>query len=153
MERLDKLNKLVAVYDQFHEAIAQLDDLSAKRLVEHWAGIRQQYVEPFCTTRTAFAAGLEQGLREIPMLLQSMHSGARKGAGKALAMAIATHYPDFHVKDAERLAKIKARGFISSENDFHLVRHHADLLEVEPGQGKDLRLLNDLLNSFEGRST
>lgn len=151
LARTDKLTKLVAVFDQFHEAIERLDDPTAKRLVENWAGIRHQYVEPSGAPRSAFAAGMEQGLRETPMLLRSMPPEARKCAVQALAAATSAHYPDFLNKDAERLAKIKARGSICGENEFSLVRHHVDLLEGEPGQEKELRLLYELVDRFEGR--
>ena len=151
LARTDKLAKLVAVFDEFHEAIARLEDPMAKRLVENWAGIRHQYVEPSGTTRSAFASGMEQGLRETPILLRSMQPEARKCAVQALAAATSVHYPDFLHKDAERLAKIKARGSIRSENEVYLVRHHVDLLEGEPGQEEELRLLYELVDRFEAR--
>lgn len=153
MARADKLAKLVAVFDEFHQALAEIDDAKAQRLVENWAGIRRQYVEPSGAPRSAFAAGMEQGLRETPMLLQSMHSESRKTAARALAAATLAHYPDFLVKDAERLAKIKARGSIRGENEFYLVRHQVDLLEGEPSQGEELRQLYELVDRFEGRGT
>lgn len=153
MARIDKLTKLVAVLDQFYEAIARLDDPMAKRLVENWAGIRHQYEEPSDVPRSAFASGMEQGLRETPMLLQSMHPEARKCAVQALAAATSAHYPDFLIRDAERLAKIKARGSIRGENEFYLVRHHVDLLEGDPTQEEELRLLYELVDRFEGRGT
>jgi hypothetical protein len=142
---------LVAVLDQFHNAIAQLDDPIAKRLVENWAGVRQQYVVPAGIPRSALAAGMEQGLRETPMLLQSMHSEARKCASQALATATSAHYPDFLVKDAERLAKIKARGSIRGENEFCLIRHQVDLLEGEASRMEELHLLYELVEKFESR--
>ena len=151
MARTDKLTKLVAVFDQFHEAIARFDDSTAKRLTEYWAGIRHKYVEPSGSPRSAFASGMEQGLREMPMLLRSMPPEARKCAAQALAAATSAHYPDFLKKDTERIAKIKARGSIRSESEFYLVRHLVDLLEGEPNQEKELRLLHELMDRFEGR--
>lgn len=153
MARVNKLTKLVAVFDQFHEAIARLDDPMAKRLVENWARIRHQCVEPSDVPRSAFAFGMEQGLRETPMLLQSMHPEARKCAVQALAAATSAHYPDFLIRDAERLAKIKAHGSVRGENEFYLVRHHVDLLEGDPSQEEELRLLYELVDRFEGRGT
>ena len=151
MPRIDKLTKLVAVFDQFHQDIARLDDPKAKCLADNWAGIRHQYVEPAGAPRSAFAAGMEQGLRETPMLLQSMHPEARKCAVQALAAATSAHYPDFLIKDAERLAKIRARGSIRGESEFYLVRHRVDLLEGEPGHDEELRLLHVLVDRFESR--
>ena len=151
MARSDKLTKLVAVFDQFHSAIAQLDDPTAKRLAENWAGLRHQYVTPTGAPRSAFAAGMEQGLRETAMLLRSLHSETRKLAVEALAAATTAHYPEFSVKDATRLEKIKARGAIRGENEFYLVRHHIELLEGEPSRAEELRLLYELVDRFEGR--
>jgi len=151
LARTDKLTKLVAVFDQFHEVIARLDDPTAKRLVENWAGIQHQREQPSVAPRSAVASGMEQGLRETPMLLSSMPPEARKYAVHALAAAISAHYPDFLNQEAERFAKIKARGSIRGENEFYLVRHHVDLLESEPSQGKELRLLYELVDRFEGQ--
>ena len=150
MARADKLTKLIAVYDQFYDATALLDDPKGKRLADNWAGIRHQYAEPG-VPRSALAAGMEQGLRETPMLLQSMSPKTRKHAAQALMTATLDHYPDFLIKDAERLAKIKERGSIRGEKEFHLIRHHIDLLEGEPSQSKELQVLYALVDRFESR--
>lgn len=151
MERRDKLAKLVAVFDQFHDAIADLEDPQAKSLVQNWVGIREQYVMPTVAPRSAFAAGMEQGLRETPMLLRSMQPDTRKSAALALAAAISENYPDFLEKDTERIAKVKTRGSIRGESEFYLIRHHVDVLEGAPGNEEELRKLNVLLDGFESR--
>ena len=134
MSRSDKLTKLVAVFDQFHDALGSLSDPRAKRLVENWATARPNYNEPKGANRSALAAGMEQALREVPMILSSLESGDRKLAAGALSAALAAHYPDFVAHDVERLNKIKARGFIRGEKEYHLVRHHIDVLEAMPGR-------------------
>jgi hypothetical protein len=149
--RSDKLGKLVAVFDQFHDDIARLDDPMAQRLVTNWAGSRHQYEQPTLAPRSALAAGMEQGLRETPMLIQSMQSEARKQAVQALSAATAVHYPEFLAKEADCLSKIKTRGSIRGEAEFHLVRHRIDVLEGEPGQEQELYLLYELAERFEGR--
>jgi hypothetical protein len=147
--RPDKLSKLVAVFDRFYGTIARLDDPIAKQLVENWTRFRHHYVAPSGAPRSAFAAGMEQALREMPLLLQSMSPQVRKCAVQALSTAISAHYPDFLFRDGERLEKIKARGSIRGENEFHLVRHHVDLLEGEPIKADELRLLYGPLEGFE----
>ena len=151
MARIDKLTKLVAVFDQFYTAIGLLDDPVAEQLASNWASVRNRYVSPEGAPRSAFAAGMEQGLRETPMLLGSMRPEARKVAAEALAGAITKHYPESLAKDAVRLDRIKARGFIRSENEFYLVRHHVDALEGEPGQEAELAKLYELIGRFEAR--
>lgn len=149
MAHTDKLTKLVAVFDQFHEAIARLGDPKAKRLGENWVGIRHQYVKPSGVPRSALAAGMEQALRETPLLLQSMNSETRKRSAQALAAATSAHYPDFLGKDAKRLGKVVARGSIHGESEYCLVRHHVDLLESEPSENEELRLLYSLVEKYE----
>lgn len=145
MARTDKLTRLIAVFDQFHNSIERLDDPTAKRLVGNWAGLRHQYTSRAGVPRSALVAGMGQGFREMPMLLQSMNSEARKFASRALAEATSAHYPELSVKDAERLAKIKLRRSIDSETEFYLVRHHVELLEGEPDHGDERRLLMELV--------
>lgn len=149
LARTDKLTKLIAVCDLFFDAIARLDDPTAKALVENWTHFRHQYVNPIGAPRSALAAGMEQGLREMPMLLKSIPAEARKRAIESLSAAIVARYPDFLAKDAERLARIRARGAIRSENEYCLVRHHVDLLELRPHQEEELRLLYGLIDRFE----
>jgi hypothetical protein len=151
LARTDRLTKLVAVFDQFHEAISRLDDPMAKRLIAIWAGWRKKYEELNGAPRSAFASGMEQGLREIPMLFWTMPAELRKFSVQGLAAATSAHYPDFLEKDAERLAKIKVRGSIRGEKEFYLVRHHVDLLEGEPSQEMELQQLYDLVERFEAR--
>lgn len=79
MAHPDTLTKLMAVVDEFYQALAEFED-PTKRLVESWTGIRQHYVEPSGTPRSALAAGMDQGLRESPLLLQSKNLEVRKRA-------------------------------------------------------------------------
>lgn len=151
MPRIDKLTRLVAVFDQFHNAIASLDDPLAKQLAGNWVELRNQCVTPIGAPRSAFVAGMEQGLRETPMLLQSMRPETRKLTAEALASAITMHYPEFLVQDAARLEKIKVRGSIRSESEYYLVRHHVDILEGQPSREEELRLLYELMDRFEAR--
>lgn len=151
MAHVDKLTKLIAVFDQFHEALALLDDTRAKQLAANWAGIRDRYVRPEGGPRSALATGMEQGLRETPMLLWSLTPGVRRIASVALSAAIMAHYPEFLAKDAERLNKIKERGFIRGEHEYYLLRHHIDILEGEVGQEDELRKCYEMIDRFEVR--
>jgi len=125
MPRVDKLTRLVTVFDQFHNAIAALDDPLAKQLAGNWAGLRDQYVTPNGASRSAFVAGMEQCLRETPMLLQSMQSETRKLAAEALVAAITTHYPEFLAKDATQLEKKSFDCCMNSWIDLRREAHEA----------------------------
>jgi len=153
MTRTDKLTKLIAVFDQFHGAIEALDDPLAKRLAANWTEIRSNYLAPTKAPRSAYAAGMEQGLRETPLLLGSMPPPARKAAAEALAVAIAAHYPEFLLKDAAQLERIKVHGSIRGEREFYLVRHHLDILEGDPMRKQELQQWYELVDRFESRGT
>ena len=129
MARTDKLSKLVALYDDLHTELATVEDERALRLCASWKKVRPMYAEPTGEhPRSALATGMEQGLRETPMLLKSLTPAIRMQAAKALDVAIATHYPEFTEKDQARLEKIKARGRIRGESEFYLARHQVDVL-------------------------
>lgn len=151
MARVDKLTKLVAVFDQFYTTIGVMDDPLTKQLAGNWENVRTQCISPKGAPRSAVAAGMEQGLRETPMLLGSMQSESRKAAANALVAAITAHFPEFLAKNAVRLDKIKVRGFIRSENEFHLVRHHVDIVEGESGREAELAYCYELIDRFEAR--
>jgi hypothetical protein len=149
--RVDKLAKLVAVFDQFHESIAGLQEPKAKRLVENWTNVRAQYTTSTEAPRSALASGMEQGLRETPLILGSLPQESRMAAGRALSNAISTHYPEFLIKDRERIEKIKTRGSIRSESEYHLIRYQVDVLEGQVDQAEALQSFYLLLDKFEGR--
>lgn len=151
MARPDRLTKLIALFDQFHTAIAQLDEPSAKRLVENWASARDLYVAAAVAPRSALATGMEQGLRETPLLLSAMPSKSRKFAADALTAATVAHYPEFLAGESARIEKITARGSIRSKREFYLVRHHVDVLEGAPGREAELQHLCELVDRYEAR--
>jgi len=147
----NKLARLIALFDQFHEAIGKLDDPLAKRLAESWARGRDQLATLAGVPRSSLAAGLEQGLRELPMIFLSMPAEVRRSAAEALVAAIAEHCPQFAAKELALIASIKARGSIRGEREYHLVRHRVDVLESDPTQVDELQELYRLLDAFEAR--
>ena len=152
MARSDKLSKLVALYDDLHAELATVEDERALRLCESWKKIRPMYAEPTGEhSRSALATGMEQGLRETPMLLKSLPPAMRMQAAKVLDVAIAAHYPEFNEKEQARLEKIKARGKIRGESEFYLARHQVDVLEGNVQRAEELREWYALVDEFEAR--
>jgi len=152
MARTDKLSKLVALYDDLHTELATVEDERALRLCESWKKIRPMYAEPTGEhPRSALATGMEQGLRETPMLLKSLPPAMRMQAAKALDVAITTHYPEFTEKEQARMEKIKARGRIRGESEFYLARHQVDVLEGNVQRAQELREWYALVDEFEAR--
>jgi hypothetical protein len=152
MSRSDKLSKLVAVYDEFQLALNLLEDGKATMLRENWPRVRSAYANPIKgVPRSAMAAGMEQGLRETPMLFRSMEPATRAIVGRALAKAIENHYPEFASKDTARLEKIVSRGYIRGENEYYLVRHRIDVLEDDELRLPELDQCYVLIEQFDAK--
>ena len=146
-----KLEKLIAVYEHFGQEIAAIPDPWASKLAKQSNAVRTTVdrtlgKEPGAT-KSQFAAGLEQGLRDTPDFIAMVSPEWRAHVAKALNNAVQTAYPEFLAKDAERLEKIRDRGKIKTDSEYYLIRHKIDVLE---GSG-DTKLLMDfyaLVDSF-----
>ena len=139
-----KLEKLIAVYEHFGQEIEAIPDPWASKLAKQSNAVRASVErtlgkEPGAT-KSQFAAGLEQGLRDTPDFIALVSPDWRAHVAKALNGAVLTAYPEFLAKDAERLEKIRSRGKIRTESEYYLIRHKIDVLE---GSG-DTGLLTEL---------
>ena len=140
----NRLEKLIAVYEHFGRAIEAVPDPWASKLANQSNAVRATVErtigkEPGAT-RSQFAAGLEQGLRDTLDFIAMISPEWRVQVAKALNHAVQTAYPEFIAKDAERLEKVRARGGIRTDSEYYLVRHQIDVLE---GTG-DTSLLSEL---------
>jgi hypothetical protein len=145
-----KLEKLLAVYARFADAIREIPDAKTQDLHRAFSEVpqfvaraRQQ------ATNSQIAAGLEQGLRELQDLSGSIDAQWRWAVSRALHDALTREYPEFLVVDAERLQKIQQRGCIRTEAEFYLVRHRIDVLEGEPELADQLARLYALVGAYE----
>jgi hypothetical protein len=150
---MSKFERLMSVFDEFHNHLGgETNDVIAKLRVG-WASAKCDYEEMLASkavTRSAIAQGLEQGIREMPQILQELPEPTRSRANHALMASINRHAPDIHAKDQERLAKVVQRGRIRSESEYYLVRHQIDLLEGLPAESARLAVLYKLEGSFKG---
>jgi hypothetical protein len=150
--KLDKLAKLVTVFDEFHHSISILQEERAIQLCTNWTESRERYANPSGEySRSALAQGMEQGLRETPMLMKSLTPKSRLIAAKALSVSLHSHFPDFLVKEAERLNKVRTRGSIKNEGEYYLVRYQIDVLEGSIGSERELNMLHKLIDGYEGK--
>lgn len=148
-----KYDKLFNVFEQFYASIPELSDRRLSDLRDSWNLAKAQY-EKFLSageSKSKIAAGLEQGLRELSLLLADVETKNRSLAVAALSSAVLTFYPDFAVKEAKRLEEILSTGKIRGENQFYLVRHRIDELEGSGGSATQLSKLYRLVDEFEAR--
>ena len=152
---MTKTDRLLAAYEHFGAAIAGVPDKRAQDLSRTSASAREFVADVRArnpkTTSSQVGAGLEQGLRETPQLIQEIAPEWRALVSRAFHDALTQEYPAFIVLEDERLKKVLARGKIRTEAEFYRVRHEIDVLEGEPSQRTELVNLYALVDAFESR--
>lgn len=150
--RRTKLQTLLAVFDRFHASLERIPGDTASAFVDNWRNDRTTYVDPPEGIRPSqLSSGLEQGLREFPLIFQSIDKRYRAQITQALNQAIETEYPEFLTVQKTRVAKILDRGRIASESEYALIRHKIDLLEGQPEEKDKLEVLYKLIDMYEAR--
>ena len=126
--------KLIAIADSWTKVLSKMQELRISK-----AQVKT----------SALVAGLEQGLRETPLVLSSLPEAERNLALKRFRQVISLHAPSFFEKEREKVEKIVARGKIKNETEWHLVRHRVDEIEGEVSQTPELLQLYTLLDTYE----
>ena len=150
-----KYEQLAAVYDQFTQALAGIDDPLAAMLVASFETAKRTYEQALAAgiTKSRLAAGMKQGLRELPMALCAEGCARRAEILQALHESIAANYPDFVRHDEALLAAIVERSKIRNAKEYYLVRHRIDALEGDAGAAAERDLLYQLVDRFGSRTT
>lgn len=148
-----KYDKLFNVIEQFYASLPELSDRRISDLRGSWDLAKAQYVKALSQgeSKSRIAAGLEQGLREMPLLLAGVDPKHRSQVVAALSSAVRTFYPDFAAKEAKRIEEILTAGKIRGENQFYFVRHRIDELESSGDPETQLSELYRLVDEFEAR--
>jgi hypothetical protein len=92
---------------------------------------------------------MEQGLREIPMLLSGVPAPIGERLIKAFRQILQEEAPDFLSGDSDKLMRIVKRGRLRNEREYHLVRHRLDEIEGHNEHHGETAILLGLLDSFE----
>lgn len=152
LSRQTKLQALVAVFDRFHALLESIPGDTASAFVDNWRNARSTYINPPAGIRPSqLSSGLEQGLREFPLMFQSADKHHRAQLAQALDRAIKDEYPQFLEAQLARIRKVIDRGRISSESEYMLIRHEIDLLEGTPEESGKLETLYRLIDMYEAR--
>ncbi|WFR81869.1 hypothetical protein P9875_12225 [Janthinobacterium rivuli] len=148
-----KFDKLYNVFEQFYASFPELSDRRISELRDSWCCAKAQYVQLINAgeSKSKIAAGLEQGLRELPLLLAGVEPQNRAKITDALNNAVRAAYPEFVAKEAKYLEQILINGRIRSENQFYLVHHRIDELEGTGATATQLDALYRLIDEFESR--
>lgn len=148
-----KFDKLFNVFEQFNTSLEDFPGQRVSDLRESWAYAKDEYARILCegVSKSEIAAGLEQGLRELPLLLEGIAPQERIQIAAMLSKAIHDRYPEFAAKEAKDLAQILAKNKIRGERQFYLVRHRIDELEGTGAAEIEIKTLYRLINEFETR--
>ncbi len=148
-----KYDKITAVNQRLAEDLAKIDHPGPKSLAKLFGqcgpGLWEEVIKKDPTvTRSQIAAGLEQGLRELSMIVAGQPDEIRPAVVSAYREALEAEYPDFLEKDRQRLARVLERGRIKSESEYYLVQYRLDEIEGSGKHEDELQLLYRLMDNY-----
>ena len=150
-----KLEKLTNIYTQLILEFRKIDNSKLKEHLDAWDNALSQFDSILSQNnipvkRSAIATGIEQGLRETPLLLQSiLPEEQRSSALIKFKHIVELNIPNFFDKEIKRLNKIVTCGKIKNENEWYMIRHRIDLIEGNASMTAELNLLYVLLDTYE----
>ena len=149
-----RFENLVEVYAQLGAEFRHLGNAKLVDIADAWANSLSQMHSMLRESnppikRSALVAGLEQGLRETPLMLSTLPEAQRRSALKTFRRVVESNAPFFFEKDREALGKIVARGKIKNESEWYLIRHRVDEIEGDASQASELAQLYGLMDAYE----
>ena len=153
--RKTKYDKLIALNKKLGENFARIDHSGMQYLaklfgnagVDNFEEIKKK--EP-SVTRSQIAAGLEQGIRDLSMMLPAQDPEIRSAAMSAFRDAMKSEYPEFLERDKQRLDKVLGRGHIRTENEYYLLQSRLDGIEGDPEFEDETKRLWDMMDNYSG---
>ncbi len=145
-----KYEKLFAVYEELTTAIADIQDPVLSSLCPSWKSSKSTYEQAAKAgvRKSQIASALEQGLRELPMLLQEVGNGKRAQVSKILHSSVAKNFSLFFRQDASLLAAIIERSKIRNAREYYALRHRIDELEGDTSTLDECNVLYKLVDQF-----
>lgn len=146
-----RYDKLLATYEDLVTAISDVRDPVIVGFCSSWKSTKTGYEQALKSgaTKSQIASGMEQGLRELPMLFCEVNGEQRAQLLNCLHMAVVTNFPEFFKRDATLLASVVGRRKIRNAREYYLVRHRIDELEGEASSYDERELLHKLVDQFE----
>lgn len=146
-----KYDKLLAVYEDLVAAISVVHDPLVVSFCSGWKSMRNAYDQALESgvSKSALAFGMEQGLRELPIVFRGVAGDEGTRLLNDLHKAVIANYPEFIKEDVAILATILTRSKIRNAREYYLVRQRIDELEGGEGDLGQLELLYKLTDQFE----
>ena len=150
-----RFEKLAEAYAQLGAEFRNLGNATLVEIADTWAKALSQMHSMLSENnppvkRSALVAGLEQGLRETPLvLLSTLPEAQRRMALKTFRRIVESNVPGFFEKDRETLNKIVSRRKIKNEGEWYLIRHRVDEIEGDASHASELAQLYKLMEAYE----
>lgn len=149
-----RFEKLAEVYAQLGAEFRHLGNAKLVDIADAWANSLSQMHSMLRESnppvrRSALVAGLEQGLRETPLMLSTLPEAQRRLALKIFRLVVESNAPGFFEKDREALDKVVAHGKIKNEREWYLIRHRVDEIKGDTSRGSELSMLYKLMDAYE----
>ncbi len=153
-QRRSRFDVYSIVYDRFNDELLKCNDPHAATLARGWVDAKAKFANWLSdpakkVSRSSMASGIEQGLREIPMLLSGVPAPIGERLIKAFRQILQEEAPDFLSGDSDKLMRIVKRGRLRNEREYHLVRHRLDEIEGHSEHYDETAILLGPLDSFE----
>ena len=148
---ITRYDKLLATFEDLIAAISDVQEPMIAVLCSSWESTKNGYEQALRSgaTKSQIASGMEQGLRELPMLFHEVSGEHRARLLNVLHIAVAKNFPEFFKKDAALLASIVERKKIRNAREYYLVRHRIDELEGDASNFGERERLYKLVDQFE----
>lgn len=153
--RKTKYDRLLAVNKKLGENFSEIDHPGMQYLAKLFGNAGEDSFEEIkrkepSVTRSQIAAGMEQGIRDLSMMLPAQDPEIRSSALSAFRNALESEYPEFIEQDKQRLAKVFSRGHIRTENEYYLLQSHLDGIEGDPEHEEETKELWRLMDNYAG---
>jgi len=145
---MTKIDKLIATYNGLASLLLEANDKALKDIGKSFRESMTKLEDGISSGSVKGAqavVGLEQGLNELPFILED----GDPDLVKAAYGIIEGNYRDYFKKQIKKVKKIQDAGMIRNEPEFYLVRITVDILEREGAAESDLEAMMRLLDKYE----
>jgi hypothetical protein len=149
-----KFDKYKGLYEQLGSSFRNIPDPTLKSLADSWENYFEEMealmsIPSNKITKSALAAGLEQGLMETYDIIAEIPEEFRVRATTAFNEACSDHFPGFMAEIDKKCEKILNRGKIRNESECHLLRSKVDRLSFDQKESSVIDSYQKLLDDFE----
>ena len=153
MRQSDKLQRLISTLLRLAEAFDLLGEPRLAELATSWRNAIPKYDSMLAggASAASLAAGLEQGLSEVPAIVRSMKPQAKARALQTYYSVMMREAPESLKKLEASVTRILGRGRILSAQEYYLARAVIDAGDshLQSNRGRDLERLVDAYDGKE----